>query len=297
MEKRNFLQNPMFFLHGSKKRRIKNSYVFLAGSKKRGSEKYYIIISLILGLIVLSLSLYFIFHEYFTEDELDWQACRQSIYLRSIAPNFKDITDLKDAFPLKCKTEVITIDTAEPKVVYGKIADTIAAGWYLFGEGEYDIVPRKWVDQTNYCMVFARIHYSDKAKKDVTKIWREDKDLSLQGFESYYLRTKMKNSDKTYNSYIPLFYFAEEKEHNFVFYKPFYEKDSLMFSPYYEEDLLLVYKVIKGNKVVSFLGWGIDWRKLEIVDVKDEERYKIIYIIRPEDIDKINCTEFITIPA
>ena len=35
--------------------------------EKKGSEKYYIIISLILGLILVAIVLYFLFHEYFTD--------------------------------------------------------------------------------------------------------------------------------------------------------------------------------------------------------------------------------------
>jgi hypothetical protein len=169
--------------------------------KKRGSEKYYILMSMILGLLVLSISIYFIFNEYFNKDDLDWEACRQSIYLRAISPDFHKIADLKDAMPLKCKTEVIKIDTAKPEVVYGKISDVIAAGWHLFGEGEFDIVPRSMVFNKEYCMVFARVSYTDKAIKEIS----DGKFApNMNGFVSYYHRTKIQSKDMTYEQYIPI---------------------------------------------------------------------------------------------
>ena len=128
---------------------------------KIGSEKYYIIISLILGLIVLGLGLYFIFNEYFNEDELDWQQCRQSVILRSNLPNLKELRmDLKGAFPLKCKTEVVTIDSAEPEEVYERISKAVTSGWYMFGEGKLDFIHREWLTDNRYCLVFARIHFT-----------------------------------------------------------------------------------------------------------------------------------------
>jgi len=137
---------------------------------KRGSEKYYLIISLILGLLILGLSLYFIFHEYFTEDDLDWEACRQSIVMRNALPE-KDLivatASSKDIFPLKCKTQVINVDYFDKEKVEEEFADTLASCWYLTGEGEYKF----FASGANYelssrCLICARIHIDDEIEED-----------------------------------------------------------------------------------------------------------------------------------
>jgi hypothetical protein len=91
---------------------------------KRGSEKYYILISMILGLIILTISLFFIFNEYFTQNELNLETCRQSVVLRNLGfeaerpiTSFLEVT--KDMVPLKCKNEVVTLDIIEgDKTIY-----------------------------------------------------------------------------------------------------------------------------------------------------------------------------------
>lgn len=142
-------------------------------SRKKGGEKYYIIMSMILGLIVLSLSLYFIFQEYFDEDEIDWQTCRQSILLRNSMPESKrattaSIEKIKESFPLKCKTEVVDLEL--PKVFvneeeeYAKIrkvvADSMAECFSLFGEGAYKLFPVNHVQERKDCVICKRIHFT-----------------------------------------------------------------------------------------------------------------------------------------
>tara|TARA_Y100000310_G_C20685795_1_gene818883 strand:+ start:1889 stop:2692 length:804 start_codon:yes stop_codon:yes gene_type:complete len=129
---------------------------------KQGSEKYYIIISLILGIMVLALALYFIFHEYFTEETLDWEACRQSVVMRGNLPEISKggirWATFKDKFPLKCKTEVIYIDenTEDVKQV---IEDTIRSCWNLFSEGKLKIFPSDKLGFESFCVPCARIHF------------------------------------------------------------------------------------------------------------------------------------------
>jgi hypothetical protein len=75
-------------------------------ANKKGDEKYYIIISLILGVIILGLSLYMIFNEYFTSEDIDWETCRQSVVLRANLPDRQLATlgvSIKGQYPLKRK--------------------------------------------------------------------------------------------------------------------------------------------------------------------------------------------------
>ncbi|MFA4960859.1 MAG: hypothetical protein WC548_04320 [Candidatus Pacearchaeota archaeon] len=318
--------------------------------KKKGSEKYYILTSLILGILVLAISLYFIFNEYFNQDEIDWETCRQSVYLRSISPDFHKITDLKDAIPLKCKTQVIEIDTAKPDEIYKKISDTIASGWYLFGEGKFDIVPRNILKSKNYCMVFARVHFTQKSIDNL------DKNLGMEtevlkkilnppnadavtgmnyqpyleplkkyiefntNFFKYYINTKIKNSQKTYNNYLPLL--SSSIETDYVLFKT-------EISPS-KNDLLFVYRIPKTSaareSIIGNIVTGIGIGSIGIVAfpisvpvaiaggiglsiIADKNVFnfedlwnkisdkKAIIIISQSDINSIGCDEFLTIPA
>ena len=162
---------------------------------KVGGEKYYIIISLILGLIVLSLSLYFIFYEYFSEDDISWETCRQSIILRASAPELKTkiaYFSSKDAFPLKCKTEVVNIDYEDVTRAEREFSDTLLSCWHLFGDGDVALWPTSRYSNPSGCVSCARIHIDDGVKDYYTKNKVSFKDaLSLK-----------KDKDKTYFKYL-----------------------------------------------------------------------------------------------
>jgi len=141
---------------------------------KKG-DKYYIMISLILGLIVLSLSLYFIFQEYFNEEMISQESCRQSVILRATLPEGEKFgvtwITFKDDFPLKCKTQVYTINYEDTEKAGKLMADTLAQCWYLFGEGEMQIFPAKsdrvlfeGYGLESFCTPCARIHFSPEVK-------------------------------------------------------------------------------------------------------------------------------------
>jgi len=140
----------------------------LRSIKKRGDEKYYIIISLILGLMVLAISLYWIFQEYFNQDEINWETCRQSILLRNTLPE-ADIASSKGFFDLRCKTEVVEIDTTNKTEAEEQVAKAISQSWYLVGKGDFLVFPGDgwalWGVQDSPCLIFARITLSDKTKQ------------------------------------------------------------------------------------------------------------------------------------
>lgn len=268
---------------------------------KHGSEKYYIIISLILGLIVLGLSLSFIFKEYFNEDELDWQQCRQSIILRSSLPNLKELgTDLKGAFPLKCKTVVVTIDSGEGEEVYGKISETIAQGWYMFGEGELDFVHRDLLRNKRYCLVYARIHSTGEDAQKSDRISGEDPiDLDVgefsRGFYNYYIGTKIPGREETYNDYLPML--GSNKPSSRFIFNP---KIDLQ-----REDIALVYVINKYSpltKLISYIPFILVGSKILTGEslnnlIEKIENVNFIHMVPISDLDKIGCTEYLTIPA
>lgn len=275
---------------------------FFRGTQKRGSEKYYIIISLILGLMVLALGLYFIFAEFFNQDEIDWEICRQSIILRAGLPNLKELgTDLKGAFPLKCKTEVVTIDTIEPEEVYRKISDAVVSGWYMFGEGKLDFIHRDWLSNNRYCMVFARIHFSsesvDKFNLALAKSSYPDSDriqFTLD-FYSYYLNTKIPGETGTYNKYLPMLGSGEPSP-RFVWDSDVYPRD---------DDIALVYVMNKYASVSGVINYvPFIWISSKLLTgeslsslLKKLEGANVVDMVSMNDLDKIGCTKFLTIPA
>ncbi len=142
---------------------------------KKGDYKYGIILSLILGVMVLSLSLYFIFQELWSEDELDWEICRQSIQIRALAPEYTEkwtkITPIsfKNEYPLKCKTIIIEVGKKDIKDIDKIIGDTMARCWALFDKGNSIAFPSSWYGSTSACVSCARIHLTEDAKEELGK--------------------------------------------------------------------------------------------------------------------------------
>jgi len=282
---------------------------------KRGGMKFDIVISLILGLVILTISLYWIFGEFFNEGEIDREVCRQSILLRASLPD-KDLltvnVDAKDAFPLKCKTEVLTVDSYKGQgELYGKISNTVAEGWYMFGEGKLDFIHRDVNNVNVYCMVFARVHYTQDAIDEFLEAedinidnidnyfdMIRDNDLDAvsgrgsrdlmkhiafrDNFVEYYSNNGIKDLGRRYEEYLPIF---GSSENHFVL------SEETKFYPS-SDDLLFVYRTGKLGSIVL--------RVAEIFNIDKAaklEASKFIYVVSPDDLDRIKCTEFLTIPA
>ncbi len=129
---------------------------------RRGDFKWDIVIILLLGLVVLALVLYFIFGEYFQDEDVDWEVCRQSIVLRNSLPEetFAKayMVSFKNSFPLKCKTNVLTIDYNDTKRAQKEISEAMVSCWFLFGNGGYRIFPGEALNSKTNCVYCARIH-------------------------------------------------------------------------------------------------------------------------------------------
>lgn len=283
---------------------------------KRGDEKYYLIISLILGLMVLSLSLYFIFNEYFTKDVLDWQACRQSIILRTNLPEADLValkTDVRDAFPLKCRTEVVEINSAKNSgEVFGKISEAIAEGWYMFGEGKFDFIHRNFWTEESVCMVFARVHYSSDTLKDYEqnnlwitefrKVYGSNVDIfsreqmAQKAFIDYYNFNFLENTKETYGDYLPLSLDGSTSSRGDLFVN--WEK--VNFVPQKEnKDLFVVYRINKFSSVVVTVASFLSPINPLGSQKKAEkyEKYRSIVLTTSDELQDIGCDKFLSIPA
>jgi len=179
---------------------------------KKGDYKWGIVLSLILGLMVLSLSMYFIFNEYFTDEDLGMEVCRQSIQVRAMLPEkeFAGVTvkSFKEDFPLKCKTMVKTIEKSDVEKDNASeakriIAESMAECWYLYGEGDINVFPSKWYGSKSACVPCARIHLTEEAKVYMRKNGnisiREALDLRMDEGISYY--TYLRNSGKRFSAF------------------------------------------------------------------------------------------------
>ena len=147
---------------------------------KRGDGYYYIILSLILGLMIFAIFLFWVYEEYFTEEDADLQICRQSIEIRANIPDpdiaSMTVLELKEEFPLKCKTQVVTIDYEDEAKLEREIAHSIAGCWNLFGEGAYRLFPAQtYISVDSVCVPCARIHVSPKVRD-----YYLDKEIDIQ---------------------------------------------------------------------------------------------------------------------
>ena len=169
---------------------------------KKGDYKYGIILSLILGVMVLSLSLYFIFQELWSDDELDWEICRQSIQIRALLPDVEKwgitVDSFKDTYPLKCKTMVVEIEKSDVKNIKNAqkiIAETMARCWALYDKGDSNAFPSK-VFKSSVCAPCARIHLTEDAKK-----YMEDKKMTGINIRESLMNLKMAK-EYTYYEYL-----------------------------------------------------------------------------------------------
>jgi hypothetical protein len=128
------------------------------------------LLAAIIGLLVLT-SGYLMFSEYFNQDEIDWDVCRQSLFMRNGMPEadlYFKIASLKNSLPVKCGTKKVTIDYEDLDRAEKEIANTIASCWYMVGEGGYRIFPSTKAGMAELdipCMVCARIHLNKDVKE------------------------------------------------------------------------------------------------------------------------------------
>lgn len=177
---------------------------------KKGDYKWGIVLSLILGLMVLSLSLYFIFHELWSEEDIDRQICRQSIQLRALLPDSGygiDALDFKSDYPLKCKTHVVEISKKDVVLKGGrmdaerKIAEAMAECWVLYGNGDENAFPAKFFKSSS-CVPCARIHLTDEAKDELGSRTINIRDaLDLQMREGYTYYQFLRDSGKKFSAF------------------------------------------------------------------------------------------------
>jgi hypothetical protein len=169
---------------------------------KRGDYKYGILISFIIGILVLGVVLYFIYGEYFSQEEVDWEVCRQSILLRDGNVNNLGKSFQEAMFPIKCKTQVINIDFKDSEKAMKLIADTAATCWSVYGEGSANLFPSR-LDlgrevQQNY-FVCARVHFDEEVKD-----FYEDFDNDNVGVRplDYFLKMQVPSGGVSYYDYI-----------------------------------------------------------------------------------------------
>ena len=175
------------------------------------------LIAMILGLVVVGLLTVYLFPEFFNQDTLDLETCRQSILIRANVPEVSKygttFASLKSKFPLKCKTEVIELNREDVElknngdVIYReadkKIGDAMAGCWALFDNGDSSAFPSpKFIGGGSTCVPCARIHLTEEAKEELRRnnneiSIREALDSKMEGREYSYW-TYLNNSGKKF---------------------------------------------------------------------------------------------------
>lgn len=161
---------------------------------KKGEFRYDVLLSLILGLIVIGIVFWWIFQEFFTEDDIDYEVCRESLILRNTLPEIDvlaDVESTKAYLPLRCGTRVINIDYENVTKAEKEIGETVSQCWYMTGKGEYEVFPGSdsvYGDISVPCMACARIHIDRKVRdfysSDENKISiRNAMNSQLEGYD------------------------------------------------------------------------------------------------------------------
>jgi hypothetical protein len=141
---------------------------------KRGDAKYDIILSIIVGLLVVGIVFFWIFQEFFTEDDIDWEVCRESLIVRNSLPEGQVIAKYessKHLLPLKCNARVINIDYEDRDRAEKEIGQAASECWYMVGRGDYEVFPGSSVHYGGIdtpCMVCARISFDSDVKEYYT---------------------------------------------------------------------------------------------------------------------------------
>lgn len=286
------------------------------GFNKKG-DKYYLLISIILGILVMSFSLYFLFQGYFTQENIDWEICRQSVVMRANLPeaDLKVLgTDVKGAYPLRCKTEVVNIDKVDsPEEVYRPIAQNIASSWYAYGSGEMDFIHRDFVNSKRTCLAVLRIHFDQKAIIDYEEMKIQNLKITdagyNRGFYTYYQLNYVGNSNNTYNQYLPLISPLDIEN------KISSKKALVALDPIYpkEKDILVVYVLDRKNAglmnnwnvflkfwmspLFSIYQFGEEYFEEYGTYAQQLNLERSFVLISPEEIGSLGCEEFLTIPA
>jgi hypothetical protein len=179
---------------------------------KRGMD-WSIVTALILGIIVLGIVLFFIFQEYFAEDTISRETCRQSVILRGNVPDIKAVgwtlVTYKEKFPLKCKTEVVEINYKDVPRAEKEIGDAMVFCWWLYGNGDFRIFPENSWKTYSTCIPCARFHFSRSVADYYVKDYKiknaDGSETSVDNrinMQRALMTNKFNGTDKTYFNYL-----------------------------------------------------------------------------------------------
>jgi len=276
------------------------------------------LIAMILGLVVVGLLTVYLFPEFFNQDTLDLETCRQSILIRANVPEISQagltLIDLRGKYPLKCKTEVINIKGGSTEEIYKQIADAAVSAWSLVDEGKANIFPQSLADPGVYCVPFARIHFSQELINTYTVDSTALVD-SVNQFDKFYKTKFVPGTSTSYYNYLPLDLSFPIVPRAQMFNKIVKLDDSdlakgafsLSTLPIPLGDIILVYKVYKLGDLSNLVGmfdprfsaiFGTDTNfYLSSGDVGKIQKYKSIVAINSQQLEELGCSYWDGIPA
>lgn len=167
---------------------------------KKGSWKYDFIIVMIIALIVLVIIVFMIYKEYFTQSDVNWQRCRQSIDLRNSIPEV--VGEARSIPPLECKTETVNINYKNLDRAERAVGDALVRCWQLVGEGKASIYPPAAATIQSYCLFCARITFDDSVKEFYKDTYEIDNRIDFQKVLSK--EVIINNVKTTYRKYLKM---------------------------------------------------------------------------------------------
>lgn len=132
--------------------------------RKKGAVHYGFLFAMLLGLLIVGLFLGIIFPEYFSSEEVGYDVCRSSLYLRANAPEAEILVTTvssKEAVPLRCQTNVVSIDFKDKAKAEKLIAETMATCWSMFLEGKNQFFGGETWARNTFCLPCSRIHFDE----------------------------------------------------------------------------------------------------------------------------------------
>ncbi|MBT3642824.1 hypothetical protein HN604_01735 [archaeon] len=133
---------------------------------KKADYKWGLLLNLIIGLIILGISLYFIFTEFVIEEDINYEVCRQSVILRQQAIDkgggfaAEMGKEIAEEFPFKCQASHKIIDYKDYDRAGIQIMDAMASCHALYGKGEYELYASNWFDEDLMCFQCYRISFA-----------------------------------------------------------------------------------------------------------------------------------------
>lgn len=126
---------------------------------KKGDATFVMVSALIMILSFFVILGFFTSSSKYVASEIDDIACRALISAKDNLA-FQVAGEFTKAIGIKCKKDVVELESVDLEDVYKDVADYMGKCWYRYGEGEYDFLSR-FNSEGDWCFTCAKIEFKD----------------------------------------------------------------------------------------------------------------------------------------